>query len=381
MNQKPTSGFVPDYSLHPGAVLRQILQQRGIRQTELAERTGLSAKHINQLVKENIGISGDVAVLLERALGVDAEFWINADIRHSLQTSRERARKQLPEYRSWVRSFDTATLVRQGIVESSDDYSTQAERILRFFNVATPSAFDETWIRPRVSFRRSQAFTVAEHNTALWLRLVERSAEDVEVEPFREAALRKVARSLAKLTTLSVVDGFGAARTALATAGVVLTFVREVPGTRVCGATWWLAADRPVIAVTERHRKPDIFWWSLFHECGHLALHPRRETFLDIDRDKNTADSAEAEADAFASAILLPGNSADRIQAGTTHEELILLAAQLGVGPAIIAGQFGHATNRWSYVAGLRGKISDTDVKQLERTVGRRPVIRDTRGD
>lgn len=371
MSQKATSGFVPDYSVHPGALLRLVLEQRGIRQSELAERTGLSTKHINQLVKENIGISGDVAVLLERALGVDAEFWINADIRHSLHSSRERAEKQLLSYRSWVHSFDTKTLVREGIIQSTDASSTQAEKTLRFFNVASPQAFDDTWMRPRVSFRRSQAFTVAEHNTALWLRLVERSAEDIDVEPFREPALRKVAKSLAKFTTLSIVDGFRAARTALAAAGVVLTFVREVPGTRVCGATWWLAADRPVVAVTERQRKPDIFWWTLLHECGHLALHPRRETFLDLERDKRSADTAEIEADAFASAILLPGDSAQRLQPGTTREELLLLAAQLGVGPGIIAGQYGHKTERWSYVASLRGKISDTDVKMLERCVGR----------
>jgi len=45
-----------------------------------------------------------------------------------------------------------------------------------------------------VSFRRSQAFTVAEQNTALWLRLLERSAERITVAPFRVGALRKAAR-------------------------------------------------------------------------------------------------------------------------------------------------------------------------------------------
>jgi len=103
--------------------------------------------------------------------------------------------------------------------------------------VATPDAFEQTWMQPRVSFRRSQAFAVAEQNTALWLRLVERSAEDVRVAALSIRAMRQVARTLPAMTNLSVPDGFLAARAALAHAGVVLTFVREVPDTRVCAAT------------------------------------------------------------------------------------------------------------------------------------------------
>ena len=92
--------------------------------------------------------------------------------------------------------------------------------------------------------------------------------------PLRAAALRKTARAIPAMTNLTIPDGFTAARAALAEAGVALTFVREVPGTRVCGATWWLAADRPVIGLTARGRKPDTFWFNLLHEVAHILLHP-----------------------------------------------------------------------------------------------------------
>jgi hypothetical protein len=59
------------------------------------------------------------------------------------------------------------------------------------------------------------------------------------VPPLRPGALRKAARTVPVMTNLAVTDGFTAARAALAGAGVVLTFVREVPETRVYGATWW----------------------------------------------------------------------------------------------------------------------------------------------
>ena len=207
---------------------------------------------------------------------------------------------------------------------------------------------------------------MAEQNTALWLRLLDRSAEAVPVETFRLGALRKAARTIPAMTNLAIPDGFTAARAALAQAGVVLTFVREVPGTRICGATWWLAADRPVIGLTERHRKPDIFWFNLLHEIGHIALHPRRTTFLDLDLDQATSDAAEQQADTFAENTLLPGDTRTQIARATSREELLLLATRLGIGVTIVAGQHGHATGQWNIGGTLRRKITDADINTLE---------------
>jgi HTH-type transcriptional regulator/antitoxin HigA len=143
--------FTPDWSLHPGVILRRKLEERGIRQAELAERTGLTAKHINQIVNGAIGISGDVALLLDRALGVSAEFWMQADAEYQAQASREKAKARLPELSAWASRFDAVTLRRNGITAPGDSESAKAEKILRFFGVANPEAFDRTWLQPRVS--------------------------------------------------------------------------------------------------------------------------------------------------------------------------------------------------------------------------------------
>lgn len=359
----------PEFSVHPGLILRATLEKENIRQSELAERTGLSSKHINQIIQGNIGISADVAVLLEKVLGGDAELWLRLDREHSLHVSRQRDQARLPEFTSWMKSFDAPTALHNKIYAKTDDDIQKIDKLLKFFGVTSPDAFEEFWMLPKVSFRRSQLFKVEEHNTALWLRLVERNAEQAEVAAFRPAVLRKAARSLRQLTTLSVVDGFLAARSTLAEAGVVLTFVPEVPKTRMCGATYWLAADRPVIAVTERHKREDGLWWTIAHECGHVLLHPRRTTFLDID-GANKADELgqEAEADDFARKTLLPDGATEKIATAETREDLVRLAANYGVGPAIVAGQYGRATKNWGQpAAGLRGPITDIDVAALER--------------
>jgi HTH-type transcriptional regulator / antitoxin HigA len=368
--------FTPDWSVHPGALLRKYLERNEIRQSELAERTGLTAKHINQVVSESIGISGDVAILLERVLGIDAQFWIKADADYQAYVSSLKAKEQVSEYADWAKGFDLPTLMRYGIASDRDSASTRAEKILKFFGVASPDAFEQTWLRPRVSFRRSQSFTVHEPNTALWLRLVERSAQDLEVPPLKLSVLRKVARDIPGMTSLpAITDGFTAARAALVEAGVVLTFVRQVPGTRVGGATWWLSAERPVIGLTERNRKSDIFWFNLLHEIGHILLHPKRTTFLDLESGKSFAgldeqgseEFVERQADEFAEQTLLSDAARLEIAQVTTREQLLILAAKLGVGISIVAGQHGHLTEKW-YVGGkLREALTDADIDTLEQ--------------
>ena len=359
--------FTPDWALHPGVYLRRKLEEHGIRQAELAERTGLTAKHINQIVNETIGISAEVALLLDRALGTNPGFWTQAEAAYQAWASWDKAKAELPELTKWARAFDQLTLRRCGITAARDSDEVLVEKILRFFGVASPDAFDRTWIQPRVSFRRSQSFTVDQPNTALWLRLVEQSAEHITVPPLRPGALRKVARTIPSITNHTVPHGFAVARETLAEAGVVLTFVRQVPGTRVCGATWWLGSERPVIGLTERHRKPDIFWFNLLHEIGHILLHPRRTTFLDLDMEEQAGNIAETEAHAFAENTLLPADKRAAIAAATTRQELLRLATRLRVSAAIVAGYHGHVTDRWNISGPLRGTITDDDIRELEQ--------------
>lgn len=359
--------FEPDWSMSPGLVLKSILDKRDIRQSELAERTGLTTKHINQIVNRGVGISGDVAVALELALDIPARFWTGLSADYDAYTAKTKAMTRVTDFASWANNFDAASLRRYEITQPNDDESTKIEKILKFFHVASTDAFEQTWIQPRVSFRRSQSFSVAEQNTALWLRLVERKAEKESVAPLSTKTLRQVAKSIPAMTNLSVTDGFLAARVALGEAGVVLTFVREIPKTRVNAATWWLAGNRPVIGLTERHKKPDIFWFNLLHEIGHILLHPKRTTFLNIGELGSSTDEAEQEANEFAEKNLLPEGALDRIKKASGREELLLLSSRLGVGVSIVAGQFAHSTDQWNVAGSLRGTITNSDIDELEK--------------
>lgn len=67
--------FDPDWVVHPGELLREELQTRGMTETELALLTGVTLKHVSTVVNGHKPITPWYAVRLERVLGISARLW------------------------------------------------------------------------------------------------------------------------------------------------------------------------------------------------------------------------------------------------------------------------------------------------------------------
>ena len=66
------TAFQPDYTVHPGETLRVRLEEVGLSQSDLAVRSGLSAKHVNQIIKGVAPITHETALTLELVTGTPA---------------------------------------------------------------------------------------------------------------------------------------------------------------------------------------------------------------------------------------------------------------------------------------------------------------------
>lgn len=80
----------------PGETLRARLKQLRMSQAELCRRTGLSTKHVNQVVKGAIGVSADIALRLERETGIPAAAWNRLDAAWRDRLARARAESGKP---------------------------------------------------------------------------------------------------------------------------------------------------------------------------------------------------------------------------------------------------------------------------------------------
>ena len=69
--------YTPDHAIHPGEILEETLEARGITRTAFAERSGLSLKTVSQIIHGKAPVSPETAIHFERVLGVSANIWNN----------------------------------------------------------------------------------------------------------------------------------------------------------------------------------------------------------------------------------------------------------------------------------------------------------------
>jgi HTH-type transcriptional regulator/antitoxin HigA len=355
------SGFPPDWLQPPGKILQAELDARDLTQAELAARTNLSTKHVNQVIKGAASLTFDMALRLERTLGTPAGFWNQLEANYQDQRVRERTRAEWArDHAGWIRRFPIPALISRGVLSADDSDVTILERLLAFFQVADPEAYEHTWAEPvAAGFRRAQHTNADPYATAAWLRLGERSAWNTVCQPYDAVAFAQLLPSLRRLTVLSDREAFAALRRECAEVGVAVEFEPELPGCRACGAAKMITPGKALILLSGRYSFHDIFWFAFFHEAAHLILHPKRRVIVDLDLSGDDADGHESAANAYAASALIPEEYADQLTEHTTARRAAEIADEIGVAPGIVAGRLSHLQNNWTRYSRLRRKLHD----------------------
>ncbi len=129
--------------------------------------------------------------------------------------------------------------------------------------------------------------------------------------------------------------------------GLPVIIEPRLDGTRLDGAALLADDGRPVIGLTLRLDRLDNFWFTLFHELGHVLRHldPENRSFLDSDLDAANHDEVEREADAFALDALIPPGEWEWACRLRNAAEIRKAAKVLRVGPSVIAGRLRREAN------------------------------------
>jgi HTH-type transcriptional regulator/antitoxin HigA len=292
-----TNRYLPRRVSPPGGTLLDLLEERAMAQRELAERTGLTPKTINEIVKAKAPITPDTALKLERALGVPAEFWLAREQQYQEWLSRQRAEEEQAKAVAWLDQLPVRALMNAGKVARSRTKGELVGELLRFFGVASPAAWSEVYGRPQAAFRRSRAFQHDIGATAAWLRLGELQAQAIKGAPYDADRFRQVLRDAVPLTRKPFAEVADRLRASCASAGVAVAYVPEIAGCRASGVARWLSSTRALIQLSDRHKTEDHLWFTFFHEAGHIVLHGKKAVFLD---DGGGKTGEEREADRFA---------------------------------------------------------------------------------
>jgi len=350
--------FAPDWVAIPGATIADLLEERGMTQVDLANRTGLSAKHINQLLKGKATISEETALKLEQVLGSTARFWLNLESQYREHLARRGEIASLAKQVHWLRELPLADLCRFGWVRKCDDKAQQVFECLRFFGVGAVDAWRREYEQPAAAYRAPTKLIRNPAAVSSWLRYGERAAQDMRLSEFRREAFMAALHNIRTLTLESEPAVFGPKLEKLcADAGVAVVIAPAPKGCPVSGATKWLSADKALIMLSLRGKTDDKLWFSFFHEAGHLIKHGKKMTFLDIAGEDGLSPQEEQEADTFARDILIPPSDyRDFLAQGLFAQKAIKdFAKDLNIAPGIVLGRLQYEKRvAWSKFSGLK---------------------------
>lgn len=78
-------GYTPT---HPGEILKNEIEARGIRQTVLAEKMGMSYKVLNDILNCRRSVSTETAMLFEAALDIPATTLLQLQLKYNYQKAQ-----------------------------------------------------------------------------------------------------------------------------------------------------------------------------------------------------------------------------------------------------------------------------------------------------
>lgn len=86
---------------HPGEILKEEIEYRGISQKNLSKQMGVSYSMLNEILNAKRPITETLALCFEAALGVEAEMLVNLQTRYNMQIARKdnRLKSRLQEIR------------------------------------------------------------------------------------------------------------------------------------------------------------------------------------------------------------------------------------------------------------------------------------------
>ena len=334
-------GISRDLIIHPGETIADVLEDRGITQAELSSRTGVSPAYVSNVIAGKKGISANFAMGLEYALGVPKSFWLNLQANYESELLEMNEEQTITDEERSVREDlkDIVKYLRQRgmmpIREKKDDSILSLRKVLQISNIANLKE-----MIPAGAFRMAVNTTVNHNVLGAWIRLCQLTENDKTISSkFDKKYINDLIHEIKNIMCQKDANIQRNLKDVMVKYGIDFSVVRNFRGAPVQGYIFQKSDGIYQMVLTIRGAFADIFWFSLFHEIGHIVNGDigKNIKFLDDGSDYEK----EIAADLFASNMLLSPETYEMfVQKGDFSIEAIQkYAKSQKVMPYIVIGR------------------------------------------
>lgn len=317
----------------PGATIKEQLEDRGMSQKEFASRMGMSEKHISHLINGTVQLTPDVAYRLEMVLGVPAKFWSNLEAIYREKLVKVEEENALDADKELAKNFPYNEMAKNNWVPATVKPEERAINLRKYFEVARLERLENDSLMPNIACRRLSITQKADFALIAWAQEAKLEAREIETAKINLDRLSKQLTTIRNMTVKDPADFCPELKKILSDCGIALVLLPHIGGSFLHGATF-IDNNKFVIGLTLRGKDADRFWFSLFHEIGHILLnHLTSGSAIDIPEERA--------ADEFARDTLIEPEAFNAfIDKGSFCRESILrFSKNINIEPGIVVGR------------------------------------------
>ncbi len=339
--------YIPTMATPPGETLAEALEERGMTQAELAKRIGRPVKTINEIIKGKTAITAETALQLEQAFSIPARFWNNLESNYRDIIARTQSDDHLNIEIKHAKQYPYREMIKWGWVPETRKQAEQTKNLLSFFGVTSLDNVVENQILAAGSlYRISTKRKYSRPAIAAWLRRGTLLGQQIVTKDFDAEKLKNSLPELKALTLQPPQIFQQKLRNILAECGVALVLTPNLKNAPMNGVSRWLTPNKALIQLTIRHKYNDIFWFSLFHEIGHILSHEKKSFNVDF-KENVVKEEKEIEADKFAADTLIPPDLYQGIYTVVkggdfSYGPIKTFAKNIGIHSAIVVGRLQY---------------------------------------
>lgn len=329
-----------EYVIAPGETIVELLEANCMTQLDLAAKMGITTKNINEIIKGKAPITNSTALKLEYIFKIPASFWNNLESSYRDSLERQKDRESIIEDEKYLLNIPYNEMSKRNWdwIEKTRDSYEKVVNLRKFFSVAS-LGFD-TELKRKLAFRKSDNKNFSYDSLYCWLRYGEIQANKEEYPKFNIDILKENTYKIRMLVNKPFLDVLDKVKELLKECGVALVYESHLPNTYVNGVTYKITCDKAIIMISDRGKRDDSLWFTLFHEIGHLIKHSKKEVFLDLEDTEIT--DIEKEANDYARNVLIPNvlyNKFLNSNKYITEQSIIDFSKEIDVSTGIIVGR------------------------------------------
>ena len=321
-------------AFHPGYYIKEIVEESGLTQEDFAKRLDTTPKNLSLLIRGEQSLSLDIAMKLSRMLGTSVNYWLNLQNAYDALVAEFKSEEELVEERKVFEIFDYKYFRDNfRLPELRGKKDEQIKALREFLKVATLTVFTKRDMA--VSFRSASAelskSATVKSNTMV--QIATNKALSIEAPKYNKKRF-ELAVQYALTLTKNHNDFYTLIQKAFKEAGVIFVILPNISGSQINGATKKIG-DNIMLMVNDRRLNSDSFWFTLFHEIGHII---NGDYGISFEKESGKQEQA---ADVYAEDSLIPREKYNEFVARKRFklDDIIDFAASIDRDPGIVLGR------------------------------------------